>query len=419
MPPHVLAADDFCHGVTRMRREDALRRKHIAPDPAGHLTALRFDVDRFGAGDAWIDAGLPPPNIIIRNPANGHAHLIYMLRVWMRTDGTRGWREVRYAEMIDRAMTHALAADPAYSGRFQKNPMCAEWDVVEVRAEPYSLRDLAAYLDIESAAQGKPRISGGLGRNVVVFDRLRRWAYRKIAEYSRQRRDHWDAAVAAKAYAIAADVRTEYGELAGGHAYRDSEVRATARSVARWTWDRYVTQVPPALFEARAIVDAERARIRATNSRRAAGAVTRAEYLSPAAARRSKALLLRAAGESLRSIAAKLGICVAEAYRLLSSPCVQGSCVYQNLSAAVAVAKPSSPAATTTLRQPERVVSRRVEGGSTSAARTGEAGVSSVPEVGSGGSGARGLLAYIRQRCADLSRCNKHRSGMLDVPDTS
>ncbi len=56
----------------------------IAPDPPGWLTALRFDIDTDGGCAAWIEAELPAPNLVVVNPRNGHAHLVYLLGAWCR-----------------------------------------------------------------------------------------------------------------------------------------------------------------------------------------------------------------------------------------------------------------------------------------------------------------------------------------------
>ncbi|MDU0940166.1 MAG: replication initiation protein, partial [Clostridiales bacterium] len=36
---------------------------------------LVFDVDREGAAIDWSDRNAPAPNITVKNPVNGHAHL--------------------------------------------------------------------------------------------------------------------------------------------------------------------------------------------------------------------------------------------------------------------------------------------------------------------------------------------------------
>jgi len=96
----------------------------IAPDPSGWLTALRFDIDTDGGGAAWIEAELPAPNLVVINPRNGHANLIYLLGGWVRTDfgDPSRLKVVRYAAAIERAYAAALGAETAYSGRFHPQP---------------------------------------------------------------------------------------------------------------------------------------------------------------------------------------------------------------------------------------------------------------------------------------------------------
>lgn len=331
MPYRPLATADFRGGVRRWSKADIREAAEVAPDPEGWLTALRFDVDAADAGTRWMDAGLPPPNLIIRRRSNGHAHLVYLLRTWVRTDGLRGWKEVRFATAVDRAYTAALHADTSYAGRFQHNPLSAEWDVREGRAEPYSLGELAQFVDLHAPPAKAGPTSSGIGRNVETFDRLRRWAYREADAFAGRRRDDWDAVVAERAMLIAADVRASHP--GASHAYRDSEVRATARSVAGWTWDRRIVGMTPALAQARAIALAERARQRAKERRSVRGAVTRSAYVARAQERRVRASEMRGLGWSLRAIARALSCSASEISRLLKTlmPAAQGSSRYQTL----------------------------------------------------------------------------------------
>jgi hypothetical protein len=81
----------------------ALRHCEIAPDPPDWKTALRFDVDcpcdrrphvKSGycrrAATYWRDAAVAEPSFIVVNPANGHAHYVYLQRGWSRVDGADG-----------------------------------------------------------------------------------------------------------------------------------------------------------------------------------------------------------------------------------------------------------------------------------------------------------------------------------------
>jgi len=105
------------------------------------------------------------PNLVVVNPRNGHAHLIYLLGGWIRTDSGDASRMkvVRYAA--------ALGAGTAYSGRFHHNPLSTAYVTKVGRDAPYWLAELAQYVDLEKPAGKQARL--GIGRNVEIFDRSR------------------------------------------------------------------------------------------------------------------------------------------------------------------------------------------------------------------------------------------------------
>ncbi len=288
----------------------------IAPDPPGWLTALRFDIDTEGGGAAWIEAELPAPNLVVVNPRNGHAHLVYLLGAWVQTDfsDARRFKVVRYAAAIERAYTAALGADPAYTGRFHHNPLSDAYVTKIGRDAPYSLDELARYVDLnEPALKKSPPI--GIGRNVEIFDRLRRWAYVAVADWRIGAYEAWCGAVADRGGQIAADVGSESprGPL------KANEVGHIVKSVARWVWERYSADVPPLLREARIAAQRERekARQRAREAARGRSRMNRDDYTAPARQRRSAAAEMRRAGLSLRAIATALRCSLAEIQRVL------------------------------------------------------------------------------------------------------
>jgi len=286
------------------------------------MTALRFDIDSEGGGAAWIEAELPAPNLIVVNPANGHAHLTYLLGAWVRTDfgDPSRLRVVRHAAAIERAYASALGADQAYAGRFQHNPFSDAYVTKIGRQAPYSLAELAQYVDLYAPA-AKAAPPQGFGRNVEIFDRLRRWAYSAVADWKFGTPEAWERVVSERATQIAAEVGAESprGPLPA------NEVGHIIKSVARWVWERYSAGTPPLLREAQLVArrERERARQAAREASRQRSEQTRAEYLAPAQKRRAQAERLRGDGLSLRLIARALGCSVAEVHRLLQS--VQGS----------------------------------------------------------------------------------------------
>lgn len=75
----------------------------------------------------------------------------------------------------------------------------------------------------------------GLGRNCALFDDLRQQAYRKVLEFKRNGvpRSGFEAWIRTQANAV-------NGQFAAPLPL--SETRATARSIAKWVWERFDDQ---------------------------------------------------------------------------------------------------------------------------------------------------------------------------------
>lgn len=276
LPRKPYHTDVLSEGLRIRDVQKAIASRYIQPNGPTHRYWLVYDVDRSGAAMDWDDRGAPPPTITAQNPENGHAHLIYGLEVAVRTapDGKPG--PLRYAAAVDCALRSILDADEGYAGLICKNPLHPFWRVTEWESRLYELGDLDSWLDLSAYGDRRKRLPDyGLGRNCNLFDRLRSWAYRAIRQgwpsYER-----WHEAV-----------------LTRGRAYNDfetplpdSEVRATAKSVAKWTHQRF----SPAGFSS---LQADRGRRKGAKRR---------ESLMPTV------LELALQGYSQRAIAAELGI---------------------------------------------------------------------------------------------------------------
>ena len=80
--------------------------------------------------------------------------------------------------------TDALGADPGYTARFQHNPLSDRYETYVGREAPYSLDELAYYVDLAGGLRQKEKKPpAGIGPNVETFDRLQRWAYVAVAEW--------------------------------------------------------------------------------------------------------------------------------------------------------------------------------------------------------------------------------------------
>lgn len=242
LPRWISCSDDpERFGVQLLPREKATKRAYVDPNAKALVWALVFDIDRQGASTAWQDAHtpMPRPNWITQNPRNGHAHLGYALAAPVaRTLKARATPQ-RFLARIQHAMTLALDADRAYTHRLTKTPGHPHWRTFWERGQPYDLGELRDYLG-EALPLRIARLEAvGEGRNVCLFDGLRRWAYR--ARLSFTDRDQWERACRATAESL--------NSFAAPLAVR--EVHQVAKSVAKWTWENITPEGFSAIQAAR------------------------------------------------------------------------------------------------------------------------------------------------------------------------
>jgi hypothetical protein len=207
----------------------AIRSRYIQPNDRNNLRWLPVDVDQPDSGIKYMDTGAAPPNIIALNRENGHAHYLYGLEVpvWRNHDTARK-TPVRFAAAIQIGLTRQLEADPNYSGLMTKNPLRPDaWTVLQPRADAYDLGELADWTDLTGLTDWRRKLPEiGLGRNVELFETVRRWAYRQIRSDGWLGYDFWLGAVleyAASQNQFAAPLPI-------------SELVSISKSVAGWTW---------------------------------------------------------------------------------------------------------------------------------------------------------------------------------------
>jgi hypothetical protein len=409
LPFRVRCSNDLEVGLTWASRKTALRHGEIAPDPPGWKTALRFDVDcpcdrqphvRAGycprAATYWRDAAVAEPSFVVVNPANGHAHYVYLLRGWIRIDGgaAADLAAVRYFAAIERAYTRVLRADAGYAGLVQHNPFHASYETLSGPDDPYSLPELAAFVELPALAPRRAAEIRTDGRNVETFDRLRHWAYGQISAYRQGPRDAWDAVVDAQALAIAAQVRAAH--VAATHAYTDAEALDTAKSVAGWVWSRYVGgQLTRVVADA--AVRRQNDRQRAIAARRARGQVPRDDYLTEVQRRRTAAHTLRGLGVAVGDIAHRLGASIRSVHRWISE--------------ARCVPSPSAPSDFAPLRRPDSNPSQLLSVASSASSVIVES-TNGTPDEGSVDtpSAAETPIAYIQRRIREIISGCRSRS---------
>lgn len=185
---------------------------------------------------SWAsDFQVPQPSWSAITRESGRGHLGYEIEVPVAKHNHARSGPLRLAAALEDGLARKLNADFGYAGLICKNPRHPYWHTVIGRIRAYDLGELADWVDLSEYSGKKAREpQGSLGRNCLLFDRLRMWSYANLRAFKGVTTyDAWADAVAAKAAEFnhyhQADVQKK-DPLAG------SEVRATATSVAKWTW---------------------------------------------------------------------------------------------------------------------------------------------------------------------------------------
>lgn len=217
-------------GLAIRNAATAQQKRYIQHNQPNSKIWLAYDIDRgIAPEEITDDLLLPPPTLFIQNPENKHAHALYGLTVPVHLNNNSSQAAIRLAGAIDCAMQQRLDADAGYVGLITKNPKHEDWLTYSL-ASTYELCELADYLDLSAYNDPKAELPAyGLGRNCRLFDKLRVWAYRAIRQ-GWPAFDQWHNACLDRCVAYNAQF---------GAPLPYSEVKATAKSVAKWTYKKF------------------------------------------------------------------------------------------------------------------------------------------------------------------------------------
>lgn len=227
----------------------AHRYPYIQAQSPTRAFRIVIDIDRdiraIARANEWTSAlNVPEPNYVLLNKENGHGHIFYELVQGIALyDGARR-KPIEYLAAVEKLLTQLLGGDPGYAGYFCKNARHERWELVPGRLEKYTLGELYDYKPHKTKkqlaaekqqkkkatnfknAQAKIEEAAGFGRNCQLFTQLRFWSYSAVHEYTAL--DAWHEVTRKQA--------EELNVFAAP--LEPSEVRAIARSVAKWTWTK-------------------------------------------------------------------------------------------------------------------------------------------------------------------------------------
>jgi hypothetical protein len=238
--------------------ESAIRAnpRYIQHNQPNSLAFMTFDLDyeRAIVAHEWED--VLQPSFYVVDSEKTTAHCVYMLENPVhRNEHSKDAPQRLYAT-IEQLYGKVLKADSGYSGLVMKNPFYSEHHLYlpEETLTLCSLTDMAEYCDFDAfnarkVSKRKAVLSDAYSesRNVAVFDLVRKWAYSSIREHWGGSFDNWHSECIKRVEKAWEGVKINYE--ASLHEYLISERRATAKSIAKWTW-KNITQSSFASFVA-------------------------------------------------------------------------------------------------------------------------------------------------------------------------
>lgn len=164
----------------RKTPKQATQNAYIGYNTPKVTTFIVIDLDYDGSIFAYHDAGIPRPQFVLKNPKNGHCQYLYRLK-----DPVSFFKNSRQAPIdllnaIEYALNDVLGGDKAFTGYLAKNALNSAHEVYYTGVEPYTLHQLAEYLDLPTHKPTQAHNDEFYGRNDAIFNAVRHLAY-KIA----------------------------------------------------------------------------------------------------------------------------------------------------------------------------------------------------------------------------------------------
>ena len=221
-------SDELLYGLQIRPKKTAINMQYIQGNQPCMLHYFFFDIDRSEAVMAWHDENLPMPYWTAQTQKNGHAHICYKLEIPLCTSEFGSQKAIAYASKVQAGLANKLGADVGYSHLITKNPFHKDWRVTFWTEQAYTLDYLADFVELPKKLSKEQEVLG-LGRNCIMFDTVRKWAYKAIRAHRGSTFDVWLGEVLKQCKNV-------------NNAFLEpllySEVKATAKSIARYCWKK-------------------------------------------------------------------------------------------------------------------------------------------------------------------------------------
>lgn len=303
--PYTLMDKGCAMFITSIEAAIKSNPRYIQANQPNSLSFMVFDLDYKKAILAHEKTDVLTPSFYTVDKKKTTAHAVYMLDNPVHKNQHSKEAPQRLYSAIEDIYGNRLKADKGYSGLVMKNPFHSEHSLYlpEETLCTVSLAEMADYVDFEQynkqLKQQKIETGFSESRNIAVFDLVRGWAYKEIRNYWGKSYKEWLMVVQEKTKTVWHNIQGNYNKQSP---YSVAEMRATARSIAKWTWNNTTPSGFQVYVEMTHLPHKQKAR------GKKGGIASGKARLALSSDKREQAKELRAGGMKQAEIASLLGV---------------------------------------------------------------------------------------------------------------
>lgn len=230
LAPKLYCADNLQFGLKIRQKKLALLCRYIQAND-NYIKFLVIDCDHYNSL-IWDEGRLAAPNFVIKNPENGHFHLVWALASPIYKDYVNKAKNLAYFAKIQQAYTEVCKGDKQYINLIVKNPYHNHWKTYQPNFDyAYTLDELADYVELPKTITKKQAIAEG--RNCWLFDTVRKWAYKEVLFYKQNHATESDF------YNVVLNKLDKLNIFDNAPALLFNEIKTIAKSISKWTWQHF------------------------------------------------------------------------------------------------------------------------------------------------------------------------------------
>ncbi len=239
----MLVTNSLNLGLHAEAKTTGVRRRYIQVNHPNLTKMMVFDVDNPVDLYDWKHLDLPVPNILVINPKNHHAHMIYLLSDtdYVCRSAKGRLKDILAYQAVYSEICKRLNADPRYVQKIMKNPFHNSWQTRVLHEDTYTFEDFYRQLDTlpapdrtgnspKNAWSPQSLLKQEEGRNCTVFEQTRFYAYAAIKNH-----DYCNTEEKAKSFYN--DILRYAATLNDGfqQPLAQKEIQSTVKSIVNWT----------------------------------------------------------------------------------------------------------------------------------------------------------------------------------------